>query len=136
MVIIAAGPAANVGVAIAVFALLLALFGAPGFLPISSIVVPGSVADRVGFHAGDRVLTMDGKPIETFEDMRPGLRASPDKTLRFTIERNGRSLDLFARLGAVQGDGETIGLLGIKSVESFHQPLSAPQIAGRASGKP
>jgi regulator of sigma E protease len=134
MAVIAAGPAANIGVAIAVFALLLALFGAPGFLPIASTVVSGSAADRAGFHVGDRVLTMDGKPIETFEDMRPGLRASPDKTLRFTIERNGRSLDLFARLGAVQED-KTTRLLGIKSVKSFHQPLSAPQIAERAFGK-
>ena len=42
MTIIAAGPAANFGVAIAVFALLLVLFGAPGFLPIASTVVAGS----------------------------------------------------------------------------------------------
>ena len=135
MGIIVAGPAANIGVAIVVFALLLAVLGAPGFLPVASTVVAGSAADRAGFHVGDRVLTMDGRKIGTFEDMRPGLRANPDKTLHLTIERAGRSLDLFPHLAAVQEDGKTIGLLGIKSLEPFHQPLSAPQIAVRAVGK-
>ncbi|MDB5404703.1 MAG: site-2 protease, Metallo peptidase family [Rhodopila sp.] len=135
MAIIAAGPAANVGVAIAVFALLLALFGAPGFLPIASTVVAGSAADRAGFHVGDRVLTMDGQRIKTFEDMRPGLKANPGKTIRFTIERDGKPLDLVARLGTLQADGKTIGLLGITSLVPFHQPLSPTQIASRAFGE-
>lgn len=135
MGIIVAGPAANIGVAILVFALLLAVVGEPGFLPVASTVVASSAADRAGFHVGDRVLTMDGRKIATFEDMRPGLRANPDKTLHLTIERAGQSLDLFPHLAAVQEDGKTIGLLGIKSLEPFHQPLSAPQIAVRAVGK-
>jgi regulator of sigma E protease len=58
MAIIAAGPAANLSVAVAVFALLLALFGAAAFLPIASTVLAGSPADRAGFHVGDRVLTL------------------------------------------------------------------------------
>jgi regulator of sigma E protease len=128
MAIIAAGPAANIGVA--VFTLLLAMFGALDFLPIASAVVPGSAADRAGFHVGHRVLTMDGKPIETFEGMRPGLRANPGKTVRFTIERDGKTLDLSAVLDAVKEDGKTIGQLGIKCVEPFHQPLSTTQSPG------
>jgi regulator of sigma E protease len=135
MVIIMAGPAANIGVAVIVFALLLTVVGAPGFLPIANVVVPGGAADRAGFHIGDRVLTMDGKEIATFEDMRPGLRGNPDKTLHLTIDRGGRSLDLFPHLAAVQEDGKTIGLLGIKSLVPFHQALSVSQIAVRAVGK-
>jgi len=131
MTIIAAGPAANFGVAIAVFALLLALFGAPGFRPVVSTVVAGSAADRAGFHVGDRVLTMNGKRIETLEDMRPGLRANPGKTMRFSIE----PLDLFAYPGAIQADGKTIGQLGLNGLEPFHQALSVTQIAERAFGK-
>ena len=135
MAIIAAGPAANIAVAVGVFALLLGLFGAPGFLPIASTVVAGSAADRPGFHVGDKVLTMDGRDIAAFEDMRPGLRANPDRTLRFTVERDGRPLALYPHLAAVQEGGRTIGLLGIKSVEPFRQPLSAPRIAAQAIGK-
>ena len=135
MTIIAAGPAANFGVAMAVFALLLALFGAPGFLPIASTVVAGGAADRAGFHVGDRVLTMNGKRIETFEDMRPGLRANPGKTIRFSIERDGKTLDLFADPGTIQEDGKTIGQLGINGLEPFHQALSVTQIAERAFGR-
>jgi membrane-associated protease RseP (regulator of RpoE activity) len=76
MAIIAAGPAANIGVVVALFAVVLAVFGAPGFLPIASTVLAGGPGDRAGFHVGDRKLTMDGKPIETFEDMRPGPRVA------------------------------------------------------------
>jgi regulator of sigma E protease len=135
MVIIMAGPAANIGVAVIVFALLLTVVGAPGFLPVASVVVPGGAADRAGFHIGDRVLTMDGQEIATFEDMRPGLRGNPDKTLHLTIRRGGRSLDLFPHLAAVQEDGKTIGLLGIKSLEPTRQALSVSQIALRAVDK-
>ncbi len=85
MAIMAAGPAANIVVAISVFALLLSLFGAPGFLPIASTVAVGSAADRADFHVGDKVLTMDGREIAAF----------PDKTLRSTVERDGRSLALY-----------------------------------------
>ena len=135
MAIIAAGPAANVAVAIAVFALLLALFGAPGFLPAASTVAPGSAADRAGFHTGDRVLSVEGKVIETFEDMRPALHDNPGQTLRFTIKRDGKTFDLFARLGAVQEGGKIIGQLGIKSLEPFRQPLSETAIVERAFGR-
>ena len=135
MAIIAAGPAANLGVAVAFFALLLALFGAPGFLPIADTVVAGSAADRAGFEVGDRVLIMDGRPVETFEEMRPRLRDNPGKTIWFTVERHGRALDLSAKLGSVQQDGKTIGMLGIKSEEPFHEPLSVAQVAERAFGK-
>jgi hypothetical protein len=78
---------------------------------------------------------MDGKPIETFEGMRPGLRANPGKTVRFTIERDDKMLGLSAVLGAVKEDGKTIGRLRIKCVEPFHQPLSTTQIAGLAFEK-
>ena len=135
MAIIAAGPAANVGLAIVVFAVMLGLFGAAGFLPVASTVTAGSAADRAGFRVGDRVLTMDGKRIGAFEDLRPGLRANPAKTVPFTIARDGQTLQLSAHLDAVQEDGETIGLLGIRSLEPFHQRLSATQVAERAFGK-
>jgi len=135
MAIVAAGPAANLIIAVAVFAAMLATFGQPGFLPVCDTVAAGSAAEQAGFQVADRVLTMDAVPIAAFEDMRPGLRANPGRMVRFTVERAGTVVDLSARLGATQDGGKTIGLLGIRSTTPFHQSLPGGQVLNEAVGK-
>ena len=128
MAIIAAGPAANILVALLTFGVMLAVFGSPGLLPVISTVVPGSAAEKAGFHVDDRVLTMDGKAIASFEDMRPGLRDNPGKLVSFAVERGGKVVNLHADLQSVQQDGKTIGMLGVTSARPFHQRLLATEI--------
>jgi len=133
--IIAAGPAANLVVAVAVFAVMLATSGEPAVLPVASSILPGSAAERAGFQPGDRILVMGDTPVALFEDMRRSLNAGAGQTFRFQVERGGQVLELSARLDAKQDGGRTIGLLGIYSTAVTRVVLSPAASIVRAAGK-
>jgi regulator of sigma E protease len=59
-------------------------------------IQPGSPAANSGFEAGDRVRTIDGKPVASFLDLRDIVAASPDKALEFEVDRGGRTIRLRA----------------------------------------
>jgi len=67
--IVAAGPAANFVLAIVILTLFLAIFGAVVAPAQVSEIVPGSAAQAAGFHIGDMIVDIDGRPIETFDDV-------------------------------------------------------------------
>ena len=55
-----------------------------------------SAAERAGFQQGDRVRSIDGKPIASFADLREVVTASPDKALEFKVDRGGQLITLHA----------------------------------------
>jgi len=133
--IIAAGPAANLVVAIAVFAIILTTSGEPAVLPFASSVAPGSAAERAGFQPGDRILAMDNTHVAVFEDMRPFLNAGAGQAFRFQVERNGKVLDLSARLDPKQDGHRMVGFLGIHSTVVTKVVLAPAAAIVRATGK-
>ena len=73
--------------------------GAPG-----EAVTPGGAADVAGVQPGDRVVAVDGEPVETYEEfvvLIRSLRPGDDVTL--LIERGDRQLSLTLTLGATVG---------------------------------
>src|SRR5207249_2864834 len=68
--IVVAGPVANFLLAIVIFAALFMVFGKPSTSPRVDAVQPGSAAEAAGFQPGDLVLTIDGRPVESFPDMQ------------------------------------------------------------------
>jgi regulator of sigma E protease len=70
LAVVAAGPLANYAFAIVVLAFLFMLHGQPYSSPIASEVMEGSVAAKAGIVPGDRILAIDGAPIERFEDIK------------------------------------------------------------------
>ncbi len=67
--IVAAGPFFNFLFAFAAYWVVLIL-GVPGIVPIVGKVIPGSVAARAGFRAGDVMLTIDGKRVLSWDQHR------------------------------------------------------------------
>lgn len=65
MAIVSAGPIANFILAI-VFYYVLAISGAKGIAPVVGEVEPNSMAENMGFHAGDEILSVDGKGTVTW----------------------------------------------------------------------
>jgi len=90
--IVAAGPITNFLVAIAIFAGFFAIWGVARTPPIVASVVAGSGAERAGVHVGDRVTSVGGRSISTFEDVVDFMRIRTGGTFPLGIERNGQKL--------------------------------------------
>ncbi|HEY0830099.1 MAG TPA: M50 family metallopeptidase [Candidatus Dormibacteraeota bacterium] len=90
LVILAAGPAANFAVAMVLYTglMLSQVNGEPGKV---ALVVPGSPAAVAGFQAGDRLQTVEGKPITAPDQLRKAEESAPNAALVVTgVHANGR----------------------------------------------
>ncbi|MEP4768266.1 MAG: RIP metalloprotease RseP [Roseibium sp.] len=90
--IVAAGPIANFILAITIFASIYMAYGKPDLLPVVSAVVEGSAAEQGGVEKGDRILSINGKPLSYFEDLKWTVRRNPDMPLVLGIEREGKDV--------------------------------------------
>jgi len=86
----------------------------PRAAPVLGRILPGSAAERAGLIAGDRVLSVAGRPIATWSEFTTEISGNPGRTLAIRVERAGREMDLSAAPDAVT-DGDTrIGRLGVE----------------------
>jgi regulator of sigma E protease len=78
-------------------------------------VVSGSVAERAGLAAGDRVVAIDGVRIASWDALVARVRASPGRALALEVERDGelRRIDLTPEAATQNGPSETIGRIGV-----------------------
>ena len=81
-------------------------------------VLPGSAAAAAGFQPEDRVRKIDGKPVNTFLDLREVVAANPERELEFEIERGGGTVVLRGTPSVhmekdASGATQRIGQLGI-----------------------
>lgn len=84
-----AGPLFNL--ILPIFLLTFIYFGQESLpLPVVGTTVPGHVAAQAGFLAGDKILKVDGKAVETFLDVNEAVVAKPNQKVRFEIERQGQ----------------------------------------------
>src|SRR6185369_8845659 len=57
-------------------------------------VVKGGAADAAHMKTGDKIMTIDGAPIATFDEMRKVVLKHPGDHLNIVVERQGKSLPL------------------------------------------
>ncbi|MDD3529162.1 MAG: RIP metalloprotease RseP [Gallionellaceae bacterium] len=84
----------------------------PEFAARIGDTLPDSPAARAGLQAGDTVLAIDDTPVAAWEEMVAIVRASPERPLRFRVERDGRPLELTVTPAAAQDRTERIGRIG------------------------
>jgi regulator of sigma E protease len=93
-------------------------------------------ATRAGLRTGDRVLSINGIPIKNFQELMETVSTSPDSTLRFTVERDGRRLELPVQTELDKNSGA--GRIGVYSwrdpVVDRVQPGSSAAVAGLQRG--
>lgn len=116
--IVAAGPFANFILAILIFAGLFVIFGKQSTTPRVDTVVADSAAAKAGFKPGDLIVAIDGRPIDSFNDMQRIVATSAGRSLDFTVDRGGAAMKLVAipALKEVKdrfGNVHRIGVLGI-----------------------
>ena len=116
-IIVAAGPIASFALAIVLFAGLFTVDGMAILTPRVGSVVAESAAARAGFSAGDRVLSIDGVPIDSFMDMQRIVSESSGIPLLIDVDRSGTLVHLTAtpERKDVKGQFGTarIGVLGL-----------------------
>lgn len=90
--IVFAGPATNFIIAIAIFMAFFAAFGVPRTPSVISAVMDGSPAAHAGMKAGDQVVAIAGRPIDTFDELADMIRFRPEERLRLDIVRSGKPI--------------------------------------------
>ena len=93
--ILIAGPTMNIILAVVVMAVVLAQ-GAevPVYLdqpPVVGTVAPGSPAERAGIQRGDRILTVAGDQVDTWDDLFLAVGTRPDRDIAVTLLRGGQT---------------------------------------------
>jgi regulator of sigma E protease len=116
--IVLAGPVANFLLAIAIFAAFFAVFGMPRTPALVGQVQPGSVAASINLQPGDRIESIAGQDVESFEDMRRVVSLRPGERVTIAFDRAGSRQEVEARLGEMEvtdefGQKFRIGLLGV-----------------------
>jgi len=104
LVVIAAGPFANVVVAFVIFFAMYA-GGAPTGAATTTVadVDPTLPAALAGLHSGDKVLAVDGVQTKTFAAVSRRIRSSHGRAITVTVERNGHPVMLGPRKTVQRG---------------------------------
>ncbi len=134
--IVIAGPAINYIFAAIILTLLFAFNGQPVTPPVAAAVMDGSSAHEYAFKTHDRIISIDGKSIKTFEDIRREMMISLDVERHFVIERDGERMDLYATPQKVTsrdrfGFPQSRGLLGLISPRHVVRIDSIQKIDGQ-----
>jgi regulator of sigma E protease len=107
----------------------------PLVFPVVGEVMKGSRAGEAGLLKGDRILEIEGTALKTWQDMTALIHASPEKPLRFKIQRDGRVMDLTITpkketYKTPDGEEKAIGLIGIKPAgNDFIKRYGLPEAA-------
>jgi membrane-associated protease RseP (regulator of RpoE activity) len=80
---------------------------------ISKLATGESPAQQAGLKLGDRIVAIDGKEIDGWDDARVILRDKPGAHVSFTVLRDGKTFQTSTDLADRNPDGERVGFLGI-----------------------
>ncbi|CAK7021808.1 MAG: Putative zinc metalloprotease [Desulfovibrio sp.] len=91
LLVVAAGPVANMLLAWLLCWILAFAWGTPQLLPQVGGLVENGPAARAGVEAGDTIVSINGQPIVDWEDMTHAIAASDGQPLRVELKRPHRS---------------------------------------------
>ena len=141
--IVAAGPAINFLFAILILATFAFVHGESRTPAVAGQVQPGSAAAAAGILAGDRIVSLNGREMATFDDIRLFAQIRPGEPVAIVIDRKGKLFEKQGKVGAVQeddgfGNKFRIGRLGLAPGEPVIEPVSlfrAPVVAIERTGQ-
>ncbi|MFT8871332.1 MAG: RIP metalloprotease RseP [Sporolactobacillus sp.] len=83
-----AGPFMNLMLAVVIFAVYFNIAGIPSDSPRLGQLIHGYPAQQSGLQTGDRVLTLDGKKMTSWQAITRYIEARPQRTIVFRIQRH------------------------------------------------
>ena len=134
--IVFAGPAINYIFAIILISAIFMAVGQPVTPPSAAAVIGGSAAEKAGFQPHDLVVSIDGKSIDNFEDIRREMMIGLDTPKHFEIMRNGKQMSITATPQKIEmkdrfGFKHQSGLLGLISPRHAIDIKQITKIDGR-----
>ena len=135
LVIALAGPMSNYLFAILIFVGIFFFLGKINFPPVVGEVFENAAAAKAGIVANDRILTINGNKIDSFDDIRKEVDLTVGNEVVVELLRDGREIRLqfpLTEMEVPEANGEMTKrpMLGVKSVnviELDHEKLSLPQ---------
>ena len=122
LAIVIAGPAANYVFAILVFAGVFFFLGKVDFPAVVGEVIKGGAAEQAGVLAGDRILKVNGKAVNSFAEVRQEVDMNTAEKVGLEIKRGEQLITLSFPLKVipleeeVNQPAEPKAMLGIRSV--------------------
>lgn len=138
--IVAAGPAANFLLTIAVLTYFLYTVGITSTQPIVGEVMKDTPAAAAGLKPGDRIAAIDGKKMRSFNDIPEALVTNLYTPVTLTVERGEKTLSLtitpieFAEKD-VTGNLAKRPLIGIRSQKMTRENVNFPSAVWLATEK-
>jgi regulator of sigma E protease len=125
------GPAMNIILAVVVMAIVLAQGAEVPIYqdqpPVVGAVTPGSPAEGAGIQRGDRILTVAGEQVDTWDDLFIAIGTRPDREVAVTVLRGGQTQSVSMR--TVSETRFEIGNIGVL-------PDINPVVASVIAGEP
>jgi len=93
-------------------------FYRPEVPPILGNVVAGGPAEHAGLKAGDKVLSVNGRPIAFWHELVIHIRDSAESSLHLEIERQGQIAAVDVVPESISEPGRVVGKIGVAVAES------------------
>ena len=141
--IVLAGPAVNFLFALLVLGGFALAYGQSQTPAVAKRIIAQSAAEKGGLQVGDRIISINDRPIATFDEVVTMIQYRPNELLDMGIERNGKTFETTIATGVrVErdrfGHEYKIGSLGVERGPSVIVPVSllqAPGVAVRHVGQ-
>lgn len=128
MIVIIAGSAMNLILPIFLFFGIYFFSGVatPSTEPVLGKVIEGEAADKAGLQDGDRIIAIDGKPVETWTDLLAAIRDKGGETLSFRVARGGEEVE--AQVTPVYDAQQKRAMVGVMGATETRHPGFAESV--------
>ncbi len=135
MAIVAAGPLSNLALALVIFTLLYAFYGIPHLTAEVGTITEGSPAEQAGMQPGDKVVSINGRPIAQWDELSETIQELGDKPLIIVLQRGQetRTLTVTPEVREVKNlFGETVKrpVIGVGASQKVEVEKVNPLMAG------
>ena len=86
-------------------------------------VSTGGSAERAGMLPGDTIKAIDGVPVRNFIDLAEQVGSMPGVTSVFTLDRDGREIELEVAIDRIEDGGASIGRIGVGPLTQWPEPM-------------
>lgn len=131
LAIVIGGPGFNYLFAILVFFGIFAILGKMDFPPVIGTVLENSAAQEAGILSGDRVLSVDGREVKTFQEFRQEIDMNTSGVVSIKLLRNDEELvvdvhlkTIESEVSGVKSSKPMVGVTSVNAIEFSSKKLS------------